>query len=109
MKFDECFGKFSKKACPHYHPSNCYDEIHEQMNSYAQQRSWCMKSDLPVRDVCLECDNSKSYSFDIHITGMVDLHIADSMDDVLEYINRFFPRRGIIVEDIECNFKQLEE
>lgn len=109
MKFDECFGKFSRNPCPHYHPSNCYDKIYEQLDSFARQRCWCMLWNFPVREVCEECNNSELYSLDIHITGKLDLHIADSTDDVLEYINKFFPRRGITVEDIKCNFTKLEE
>lgn len=109
MKYDMCFGLYSRKPCPHYHPSNMYDEIHQQMSAYAQQRSWCMKADMPVRAVCMDCENFTQYDFEIHIKGKIDLHIADSPEDFVKFIESRFKHKWINIESFAAEYKEADE
>lgn len=109
MKYDMCFGLYSRKPCPHYHPSNMYDDIHMEMSAYAQQRCWCMKADMPVRDVCITCSEFTQYDFEIHIKGKIDLHIADSMDDFVKSVESRLRRKWINLDTFEVEFKEVEE
>lgn len=109
MKYNECFGKFSGKPCPDYHPSNTPDAIGELMDHYAFQRCWCLREGWPVRDVCGDCDNTSMYDIEIHIKGKLELHLADSLDDVLGYIKRNYQRRGLVFEDVDFKAIPIKE
>lgn len=112
MKYDLCYGPFSRKPCPYYHPSHTPDFVGKQMDLFAYQRCWCLALNAPCFEVSGVCGEKglADYDVKITITGRIKLHIADSVDDFAKYIEHKIDRAGFDGEPrVDFEFEEVKE